>query len=515
MWSFVQSPTLALSYSLRSLLCLACIAFFSVGHVYADSRGQDLAQWLNERGVEYWGASPELCDDLTFARRIFLDLLGRLPSVAELRDFEDLPANRRERLVDEIVFGEGNRAKVYSRLASQQLARQWRKVLLPTGTTTAGPTEGIERWLASEFEQRVSYDELMKKLVRFDSTSAAPQYFQAAGSLPENYAGHISRALLGVRIECAQCHDHPFSKWKQEDFWGLAAFYGDMSGQAANPDQSTRLEPIGRINFEGKQYVAKVLWSAQPAEQPPQKLREALGDWLTSAENPQFAATAVNRFWQQLVGRGLVPDVENLDQATGQEREFLGEFGQRFAEMDFQIEPLIAAICKSNWYQATSRAEPVDSGFYRPLKSVSPEQVFDSMEQSLLLPISRVDSATPRFSGDRAQLISRLNEAVGSSPEDYVAGIPQALLMMNGKMTSEAIDPVKSRLLRAVVDSPFFDSQDQIEVLYMAVLTRRPTAAEAAALDDFVDSQSHDRRGPAMGEILWALLNSPEFVLCR
>ncbi len=134
----------------------------------------------------------------------------------------------------------------------------------------------------------------------------------------------------------------------------------------------------------------------------------------------------------------------------------------------------------------------------------------------MLLPVSRIDPTSSRWSGDRLQLVSRLSETVGATPEDYASGIPQALLLMNGKMTSDAISPDRSRLLRAVVESPFFNDSDRIKTLYLAVLTREPSGEESKALADYLESkpQGGDRQR-AYGEILWALLNSPEFVLCR
>ena len=231
-----------------------------------------------------------------------------------------------------------------------------------------------------------------------------------------------------------------------------------------------------------------------------------------------FAATGVNRFWQHLVGRGLYADVENLDQATDKERAFLDDFGQRFAEDGFDIQRVTAAIMKSAWYQAKATdADDVDGdGFSRSLKVISPDQVFDSLEQSLLLPISRIDPNSPRYSGSRTQLVTRLSETIGATPEDYASGIPQALMLMNGNLTGDAIDLDRSRLLRAVVESPFFNQNDRIRTLYLAVLTRKPSDEETKALNEYLNSKSTEQaRKRACGEILWALLNSPEFVLCR
>lgn len=485
----------------------------------ADSRGDELARWLDSRGQEVWGEPPPRCDELTFARRVYLDIVGRVPSVAELRDYLDLGENRRKSLVEQLLFGEGPRAETYTRLSAGNLARYWRRVLLPPGTTVNGNPQTIEAWLSDAFADRTPYDEIMGRLTRIQSNESAGQYYQLLGSLPENYAGHISRVMLGVRIECAQCHDHPFSDWKQDDFWGLAAFYSDLARAGDDPNASTATKTSGSINYEGTVYQAKVLWTDKPVAKPERALRSQLARWMTSKENPQFAATAVNRFWQYLVGHGLYADVENLDEATPEERAFLDELGKKFAEEGYDSNQLIAAICKSSWYQAAS--VDIEEGdqqerFARTLKVISPEQVFDSLEQSLLLPVSRIDPNSPRWRGDRMQLVSRLSETVGATPEDYASGIPQALLLMNGKMTSDAISMDRSRLLRAVVESPFFNDSDRIKTLYLAVLTRNPSDEEAEALKQYLDSKNEDSaRQRAYGEILWALLNSPEFVLCR
>lgn len=491
----------------------------------ADSRGEELGQWIDQRGQDLYGSLPKACDDLTFARRIYLDVVGRVPSVSELRDFEALGEHRRRTLVDQLVFGEGERSDLYRRLWAANLARQWRRVLLPPGTVANGSPETLEAWLRDAFAKKVPFDEMMRRLASAETSD----YYQLLGSLPENYAAHLSRVALGVRMECAQCHDHPFVDWKQEDFWGLAAFYGDMPrfGDVANTSREAK--SAGAIWYEGTEYPAKFLWDKDALANPGQAARARFAAWMTARNNPNFAANAVNRFWQHLVGRGLFPDVENLDLATAAERQVLDEFGERFAADGYSVDRLTAAICKSAWYQAESASSdelstpdlpspdlPSPAVFTRTLKVISPEQVFDSLEQSLLLSVSRIDPAASRWSGDRLQLVSRLSETTGTTPEDYAAGIPQALLLMNGTMTSDAIDSQRSRLLRAVLESPFFDQQDRIETLYLAVLTRKPTAEEATALTNYVEAKSSDTSSEhAYGEILWALLNSPEFVLCR
>ena len=501
----------------------------------ADSQGDELRRWIDQQGKQVWGDPPGPCDDLTFVRRVYLDLVGRVPSVSEVRDFMALGENRREGIVNELVFGEGPRRDVYVRLSSLSLARHWRQILVPQGTVTVAPVQGLEQWLVEAFRVEKPYDEMVRELAQIQSAQGAGGYWQLVGGTPESYAGNLTRVALGVRLDCAQCHDHPFTDWKQNDFWGLAAFYSDLTAGGTNPDASTPTGKRGEIQFEGTTYVAKYLWEDEPLADADRTPRTRLARWMTSPDNPHFSATAVNRFWQLLVGRGLYADIENLDLATESERKFLDQLGRKFAEDGFHVRRLIAAICKSDWYGAKVLAKshadsPAESqpdsqpdsqprsqeAFRRELKVISPEQVFDSLEQSLHLPISRVDPSAPRWTGARLQMLGRLGEAIGETPEDYESGIPQALMMMNGEITSNAIDLDRSRLLRAVVESPFFDEDTRIETLFLAVLTREPTEKEKESLTKYLDTKPNDaKRRQAFGEILWALLNSPEFVLCR
>jgi hypothetical protein len=142
--------------------------------------------------------------------------------------------------------------------------------------------------------------------------------------------------------------------------------------------------------------------------------------------------------------------------------------------------------------------------------------VFDSLEQALSLPVTRSNASSARYNGTRTQMVSRLDESLGDSPEDYGAGIPQVLMLMNGPLTADAVSVDRSRTLKGVIDAPFLDEASKLDALYLAVLTRYPTQTERDFLLDHVRIQStpEDRR-TAYDEILWALLNSPEFVLCR
>ena len=477
------------------------------------------ANWLNVEGRRYWGEPPARCDDMLLARRLYLDLLGRVPSVAEIRDYlaVDEPT-RRAVLIDQLVFHQGPRAVDYRRTFSEHWARQWRRVMLPPGTQASMNPGELEGWMSQRFSSDTSFDLMMASLVAVKDPNRDSVYFRLSQSSPATYAANVSRVMLGVRLECAQCHDHPFTEWKQADFWGLAAFYSDMG---VAPQGGNTASKLGTIENEGVKYFAKYLWQEPLIADVS---REKLAAWLTSPGNRQFSSVSVNRFWQLLVGRGVFASVDDLDLASPKQRELLDALAVQFAENKFPVRSLIAAICKSDWYQAVaSEAELLkeldekgEAAFCRPLKSLSPEQVFDSLEQALMLPISRLDPSSARWTGERAQMVSRLGESVGKSPEEYASGIPQALVMMNGKLTADAISVENSRLLRAALDSPFMSAADRIDTLCLATLSRHPTEEEFSAFMNYINKYaSLDDKRRAHGEILWALVNSPEFVLCR
>jgi hypothetical protein len=266
-------------------------------------------------------------------------------------------------------------------------------------------------------------------------------------------------------------------------------------------------------------YSAKLLWTGEALQELPaaKSSRQVLAEWMVSPENPNFAATAVNRIWQHLCGSGLGGPVDELDRATPAERRVLDDLARLLVAAGYDMRWLIAGICKSKVYQQTAAAETdTDSGVVRrPLKTLLPEQVFDSLEVALGLPIGKADNG-PRFSGERQQFVARMNEAAPESPADYHAGIPQALMLMNGKLTADATSLDNSRTLRAVVDAPFLPAQGKIEALFLAVLSRRPRPAESSFLLEHIERQADGAASSqAYAEVMWGLLNSPEFVLCK
>lgn len=502
---------------------------------------QELAVWIDRRFDEEYQKlgepTADLVDDAAFLRRVSLDLQGRIPSVAQLRDFlADDSAYKRQNYVDRLLINDRQPEK-YAQRTSEHLARVWRRMMVPASSPNPGAAMQLEPWLAKQFAKNEPYDKVARKLLLTapqnpqvlglvadtnatpatpDPDAAAGAFQIAIGATPENLTSAYVRVFLGIRLKCAQCHDHPLTEWKRDDFWGVAALLSGMGAKSTTAIPAPTIRPAA----DDVTFTAKLLWTNAPVKEIPadKSPRELLADWMFAPQNPYFAATTVNRFWQYLCGRGLAGSVDNLDQVTPAERKILDDLAVLFVASGYDVHWLIAGICKSKVYQQTVRSQPeendLDQHFvHRPLKTLLPEQVFDSLEQALSLPIARADNG-PRFNGERDRFVARMNESAPDVPSDFKGGVPQALMLMNGKLTADATSLEASRTLRAVVEAPFLGNEQKIETLYLAALTRSPRQEELAFLLKHVNSKETDQdKKQAFAEILWGILNSPEFVL--
>ncbi len=534
---------------LAGLIGILCFPIASDSQAAEDTL-PELTAWIDQRFEQQYELIrqrvPEVVDDATFLRRIYLDLAGRIPVVSEVRDFtSDRQPNKRLRVINQLLDD--------ARFSSHT-ARVWRRILLPpNATANANFAVSLDRWLEDQFSRNASYDEIARRLVTAggaetevpaaedeppdqqpanldESPPSSPiAYLQNTGGQPANMASSVSRVFLGIRLECAQCHDHPFTTWRQRDFWGVAAFFsgarltnqrvlGRLNAEQQTPVVDSRSTSI--TDESGTAYQAALLWMGDEVdiELPPDEVpRQYFARWMTSADNPHFAATAVNRIWQHLCGSGLTDSVDDLDQASDAERELiLDDLAEKFAAGGFDVKGLVRAICASRFYQRPSESIVVESAVdARPLKVLTPEQLFDSLEVALALPISRIDQG-PRYNGQRDALVSRMEEALGERPDDFRSGIPQALALMNGQITANATDLKTSRTLRAVVDAPFFDLSEKVDTLFLTTLSRPPHQPEREKFVSYIKSKGSDQeKAEAYSEIMWALINSPEFVLIR
>ncbi|MDB5309134.1 MAG: hypothetical protein JWO38_3336 [Gemmataceae bacterium] len=468
----------------------------------------DLAAWIDARLEATWrakGLPPrEVAGDEVFLRRAYLELTGTIPSVAEARDFLDsTSAGKRERLVQGLLD---------DKRFAEHTAGLWARTLAPAGNTR----RPLEAWLRDEFRKNTPFDQVARSVLTAtgDSTAAGPAgFYFAVGNSPERVAEAVGRGLLGVRLGCAQCHNHPLAGWKREDFWGLAAFFagtGMVPGRV-NDGFTTKITPPDGT----KEYEAKFPEGPAPEFPAGRSPRAVLADWLTTPENPYFAANVVNRVWQDLCGTGLVSTVDDLDTLTAEERkQILDELAGKFAAGGYNLRWLVEGICLSKAYQRVSSAAVEPGSARRPLRTLSPDQVFAALDQALSLKKGR--SLSPRYTPEGATLKAQLEAARGVTPTDFRAGIPQALLLMNGSIVTQATTLEAGMTLRAVVDAPFLKDTEKLDTLFLAAYSRLPRADERERCLKAVRAKPDDLEAnrQAFANIFWAMLNSPEFVLC-
>jgi hypothetical protein len=358
---------------------------------------------------------------------------------------------------------------------------------------------------------------------RNDAPLSPLAFYQVNEQKPENLAANTARVFLGLQVQCAECHDHPFADWKQTQFWQLAAFFGNAAGDAAagvmpSDDPSLRTIAIPDLDVVVE---AAFLDGSQPEWRAGEGRRTSLARWITRPENPFFARAAVNRVWEMFFGHGFVEPVDDLDPANPpRHAELFDAIAEQFVLHDYDLKYLVRTIAATEAYQFSSRTKEAGESDPRlfarlPLRQMTPEQLFDSLVQATGYRerIAEEQSFNP-FAEDsiRAQFQARFRQAQRRTEAE--TSILQALALMNGSFVADATSLQLSETLAAVAEMPLVDTETRVETLFLATLTRRPTAEEAAEFASYVDSggPTGDTRA-ALADVFWALLNSAEFVL--
>ena len=497
-----------------------------------ETAASEVVRQIDELLSELWAkqdVAPTIpAENSELLRRVYLDLAGRTPSVSEVRAFEnDESTNRFESLVDRLLKSSDH---------ASHLATVWRSFLIPEGVdlTAFGGVEAFDQWLAERFSSDDSYDEVVRSLLLADGrlVRSGPLLFYSAAKLdPDQLASRTARVFLGMRLECAQCHDHPFEPWAQDEFWGFAAFFARISrpkGTLESVSTVMRVSDVDRGEVmlpETEQIVAPNFLDGTEfldGDGAPAR-RQQLADWLTAARNPNFARATANRVWGQLFGKGIVDPIDNFGlEHQPKSPELLDLLAGHFVGTDFSLRELFRSIVLSKAYRLSSGAVSVDDN--RPalfaqmnIKTLTAEQVYDCISVATLLDAGPTGDAmavnvTRIGNSSRAAFIQQFGTPVGRNTE-YQGGIPQALTLMNGGLISGATGLSSSGLLQTL-EAPFFTNKERIEVLYLATLSRKPRSSEWALLDGYIsDDAKGNELQEGLADILWALLNSAEFTL--
>jgi hypothetical protein len=474
-----------------------------------------------------------LADDAEFVRRVYLDLAGRIPHVSEVHKFLDEKSpNKRRELVEELLKGPHY---------VNHLTNVWRALLLPQNNNQqvqflAGQIEG---WLRPRLRDNKPYDQMVRELLTApvgvsrtritiqpnSNDAGAAAFYQANESKPENVAAATSRLFLGIKLECAQCHNHPFASWSRNQFWQFAAFFSGIRPQQPQAGVFSQVleDPSKReikIPNTDKTVQARFLDGAEPKWKDGQSSRAALAEWLTSADNPFFAKAIANRMWGHFFGLGIIDPVDDFGEANAPSHpELLDELGRAVAKHNFDLQFLIRAIIASRTYQRTSRLtdssqEDLRSFARMPLKGLTPEQIFDSLATATGYRGGLSNSPNQYAQdGARAEFLTKFANSSDKRTE-FQTSILQALSLMNGKFISNATSLDRSETLAGLLDAPFLDDRQRLDALHLAALSRPMRAREAERLVSYVN-----RGGPsgnkrrALADVFWVLLNSSEFIL--
>jgi len=490
-------------------------------HALARLIDTEVQRRLDADGVK---PSPR-ADDAEFLRRVYLDLIGVIPPPEKVTAFlGNTDPDKRSKVIDELLanprFG-------------RYLAETWSGLLVPRQANNRRlDHKPLQDWLADGFNSGKPLDKLVYDLITASGAqdqNGAATYF-IYNPTADKITDSVTHMFLGVRLQCAQCHNHPFVDIKQKDYWGMAAFFTKVR-LSGNPNKAakkgTAISVVeaggpakGKKNLPASAKIvpAKFLKGEEPKLAPQQPARPVLARWMTAPANPYFAKAMVNRAWYQCFGRGIVNPVDDMHEGNAPSHpELLALMTQQLKDNGFDLKFLYRAICNSEAYQRTSRpdANNKDDGelySHAAVRALSPEQLYDS----LVAVVGGQAGARPGKADKKAQqgrkgpggpreaFLNFFRVDEGANPLEYQAGIPQALRLMNSPQTSG------NGLLPRIMNQGKSPA-DVIERLYLAVLSRQPTSQESQRMAEYVSRQETPRAG--YSDVLWVLLNSSEFTL--
>jgi hypothetical protein len=474
-------------------------------------------EWSNQ-GLAVASPAPEL----TVYRRLTLALTGTIPSLEDIRRFEARPHGQRMAPELELLLGDRRFADYFG----ERLAR------VVVGTE-AGPFLLYRRhrfvaWLSDELMGNRPYDALVRELiagegiwtdrpeinfvtVTFDPAVKRPD--------PERLAARTARAFLGVRLDCAQCHDHPFQAWKRRDFQGLAAFFGQVrnSSRGFHDDGKSVYEMTDRATGNGVPVTPRVPFLPEllPAAGTP---RARLARWVTDPTNPWFPRATVNRVWALMLGRPLVAPVDDLT-GVDEPPPPLELLADDFVAHGYDLKRLIRVIAATRVFQLESAREPepteADEAAWAvfPLTRLRPEQVVGAVSQAASLETINDDShiLVKLITGaDQRNFVHRYGDAGEDTFDSQPGTIPQRLLLMNGVIVNNNTKPGPfNAAQRIAMQAP--SDRAAVELAYLTILTRRPTPEESAHFTAKLAGTTRAVRNERMTDLAWTLINSAEF----
>jgi len=461
-------------------------------------------------------------DDAQFLRRVYLDVIGTLPTAAEARRFlDDRRPDRRSRLVDELL--DRPEYADYWALKWSDLLRVDRQAL---GHKRA---YGYYRWIRDSLAANKPLDRFAREIVIAQGPlgEVGPASFYKVTPKAGEAASTLAQVFLGVRIACAECHHHPFDRWSQADYYGMQAFFTPLAlknvpgGEllVAGGDPQTKDPRSGAAIF------AHALGTPMPEAHPAGDRRQALADWMTAADNPYFARNIANRVWAHFLGRGLVEPVDDV-RATNPPTnpELLDALARHLIDNKYDIKALIRAITAARVYQLSAKPNPTnerdEQNYSRaPFKRIDAEVLLDMVCQTT--------GAGEKFAGVPAgtraiqlwdsrvshyflKLFGRPVRASACECErNTEPGVGQVLHVLNSPEIQAKLSDEGGTIARLVKQHA--ENGPLADELYLTFFSRLPTEKERTVASEYLSKDKAKRR-EAAEDLAWSMMNSLEFI---
>ncbi len=485
--------------------------------------GSEIDQLIGKKLRQLRIEPSPLCSDEEFLRRATIDITGLLPTEEQYARFmADVAPDKREALIEQLL-----QQKEFSEIWAMKFAQL---LMIKSSNQFSYKSAFLyANWLTDQFAKNVPVDEMVRSLLSgTGGTFSQPEtnFYEIERSALKT-SENVAQVFMGIRTQCAQCHNHPFDRWTMDDYYGFAAFFAQIGRKRAEDYREqiiyNRSSGETKHPVTGQNMAPKFLGDAVP-EVKGKDRREVLAQWLTSPENPYFARSIANRVWAHFMGVGIVDEVDDIRASNPPSNpELFDLLGQKLVEYKFDFRSLVRDICTSEAYQRSSQATPSNESDLRNYSHALPRRL---SAESLLDCISQATAAPDKFRGlplgARAVQIADgatsnyFLTAFGRSPRVTVCdceattdpSLSQALHLLNGSSVHDKIN--QGKLISAWIKEDKLTVEDVIHRLYVRSLTRKPSDQEMTDLLASVADSPSEQQG--LEDVFWALLNSREFV---
>jgi len=490
---------------------------------------------IDKRISERWSAEgitpAAMSDDAEFLRRAYLDIVGVIPPADEvIRFLGDRRPDKRAILIDALLAHPAY---------AQHWSDLWEAILVGYNPRNPDGQTSLGRWLRENaFAKNLPFDEMTRRIIAAkgrNRDNMATVYWTGQlqrGRALNDVASRTTQIFLGTQIHCAQCHDHPFDRYTQEDYVQTIAFFVRLQQRKVKPQDQTDQE---FEILEGGRNEAQFPPDPQARNRramPPRYFdgsvpeanearRDAFVRIITRPDNLQFAVALVNRYWGHFFGRGVVHPLDDFNLKNKPSHpELLTELAQDFIAHKFDLKWLIRAITLSRTYQLSSR-KPAKAGAeklfgYALVRTMTPEQLFASMIEAIGVEdqykaMERRAEGRDQATNERTNYIRQFRFTFGDDEQadvlEFDGTIPQALVMLNGDLLNRRMQQPNSRLDLILRTRP--SAGERLELIFLSAMSRRPTPKEAARCAAYVSQKGNKRE--TYEDIMWSLLNSSEF----